>query len=98
MEKIKLNIQLAIAVIVFLVGTGLVIAVFILPPPGVIHDSVLIVFGEACTFSGSLIGIDYRYKFKAYVVDQRKPKRRKHPQHAEEPEIIEDNIEEYEDN
>jgi len=61
MEKVKLNIQLAIAVIVFLVGCGLVIAGFILPPPGVIHDSVLIVFGEACTFSGSLIGIDYRY-------------------------------------
>jgi hypothetical protein len=94
MEKVKLNIQLAIAVIVFLVGVGLVIAGFILPPPGVIHDSVLIVFGEACTFSGSLIGIDYRYKFKAYVVDQRKPRHRKHPA---EPEIIEDNIEEYED-
>ena len=94
MEKVKLNIQLAIAVIVFLVGVGLVIAGFILPPPGVIHDSVLIVFGEASTFSGSLIGIDYRYKFKAYVVDQRKPRHRKHPA---EPEIIEDNIEEYED-
>ena len=94
MEKVKLNIQLAIAVIVFLVGVGLVIAGFILPPPGVIHDSVLIVFGEACTFSGSLIGIDYRYKVKAYVVDQRKPRHRKHPA---EPEIIEDNIEEYEE-
>lgn len=98
MEKVKLNIQLAIAVIVFLVGVGLVIAGFILPPPGVIHDSVLIVFGEACTFSGSLIGIDYRYKFKAYVVDKRKPRHRKQPQREAEPEIIEDNIEEYEDN
>ena len=98
MEKVKLNIQLAIAVIVFLVGVGLVIAGFILPPPGVIHDSVLIVFGEACTFSGSLIGIDYRYKFKAYVVEQHKPRHRKRPLHAADPEIIEDNIEEYEDN
>lgn len=97
MEKIKLNIQLAIAVIVFLVGVGLVIAGFILPPPGVIHDSVLIVFGEACTFSGSLIGIDYRYKFKTYMVDQRKPRHRKHPQHAADPEFLEDDIE-YEDN
>lgn len=97
MEKIKLNIQLAIAVIVFLAGIGLVIAGFILPPPGVIHDSVLIVFGEACAFSGSLIGIDYRYKFKAYVVDQREPRHRKHPHPAAKPEIIEDNIEEYED-
>lgn len=97
MEKVKLNIQLAIAVIVFLVGVGLVIAGFILPPPGVIHDSVLIVFGEACTFSGSLIGIDYRYKFKAYVVEQHKPRHRKRPPHAADPDFIEDDIE-YEDN
>ena len=76
MEKVKLNIQLAIAVIVFLVGVGLVIAGFILPPPGVIHDS---------------------YKFKAYVVEQHKPRHRKRPPHAADPDFIEDDIE-YEDN
>lgn len=92
MEKIKLNIQLAIAIVVFLTGIGLLIAGFIIPPTGEIHNSVLVAFGEACTFSGSLIGIDYRYKFKAYV-EERKP----HPHHRpqeyteQEPEIYEDN-------
>lgn len=90
MEKVKLNIQLAIAVIVFLVGVGLLIAGFILPPPGEIHDSVLIAFGEACTFSGSLIGIDYRYKFKEYIHEGRK---RHHPHQQLNPEV-----EIYEDN
>ena len=89
MEKLKLNIQLAIAVIVFLTGIGLLIAGFILPPPGEIHDSVLVAFGEACTFSGSLIGIDYRYKFKVYMTEERKRPRPHHP-HQEE--------EDYEDN
>ena len=79
MEKIKLNIQLAIAVIVFLVGIGLLIAGFILPPPGEIHDSVLIAFGEACTFSGSLIGIDYKYRFKEYIHEERKRPRQHIP-------------------
>ena len=88
MEKIKLNIQLAIAVIVFLVGIGLLIAGFVLPPPGEIHDSVLIAFGEACTFSGSLIGIDYRYKFKEYLHEERKRSRTHTPS----------TLEEYEDN
>lgn len=84
MEKIKLNIQIAIAVIVFLVGAGLVIAGFVLPPPGEIHDSVLIAFGEACTFSGSLIGIDYRYKFKEYMHEERKRPRPHTPPIKEE--------------
>lgn len=88
MEKIKLNIQLAIAVIVFLAGIGLVIAGFIIPPTGEIHNSVLVVFGEACTFSGSLIGIDYRYKFKTYVEER---KSRHKPQKITEQEEYEDN-------
>lgn len=87
MEKIKLNIQLAIAVLVFLVGIGLLIAGFILPPPGEIHDSVLIAFGEACTFSGSLIGIDYRYKFKEYLREERK---RPRPDHTLNPKEYEE--------
>lgn len=71
MEKIRLNIQLAIAVVVFLTGIGLLIAGFILPPAGEIHNSVLVAFGEACTFCGAIIGVDYRYKFKAFIEERR---------------------------
>ena len=37
---------------------------FLCPPLGEIHHSVLIAFGEILTFSGSLIGIDYKYRYK----------------------------------
>jgi hypothetical protein len=37
---------------------------FACPPAGEIHHSVLIAFGEILTFSGSLIGIDYHYRYK----------------------------------
>ena len=33
-------------------------------PAGEIHETVLIAFGEAATFAGSIIGIDYHYKSK----------------------------------
>ena len=36
-----------------------------IPPKGVIDSSVLVAFGEVCTFAGALIGVDYHYKFKS---------------------------------
>lgn len=46
------------------VGCGLLIAGFIMHPPGEIHNSVLIAFGETLTFAGALFGIDYHYKYR----------------------------------
>ena len=37
---------------------------FVLPPLAEIHHSVLIAFGEILTFAGSLIGNDYKYRYK----------------------------------
>lgn len=54
--------QLLAAVAVTAIGCGLLIAGFIVEPPGEIHQSVLIGFGECLTFAGSLLGIDYRYR------------------------------------
>ena len=45
-------------------GGSLLVAGFVIPPMGEIHHSVLIAFGEILTFSGSLIGIDYKYRYK----------------------------------
>jgi hypothetical protein len=42
----------------------MLVAGFLCPPLGEIHHSVLIAFGEILTFSGSLIGIDYKYRYK----------------------------------
>ena len=45
--------------------TLLFIGIFI-QPKGEIHSSVLVAFGEACTFAGALIGVDYHYRFRDF--------------------------------
>lgn len=63
------NIQLWTAVGLVVVGLGLIVAAFCVPPTGEIHPSVLTAFGEILTFAGALMGIDYNYKFKRYNVE-----------------------------
>jgi len=61
----KTNIlQLVLATALCIFGCALLVAGAALPPVGVIDSSVLIAFGEILTFSGALIGIDYRYRYK----------------------------------
>ncbi len=55
-------IQLIIATVVVLCGVALLFVGIKYDPAGQIHDSVLVAFGEAATFAGSIIGIDYHYK------------------------------------
>ena len=62
MKKSVLQLSAAVAMCIF--GCALLTAAFALPPVGVIDSSVLIAFGEILTFSGSLIGIDYKYRYK----------------------------------
>ena len=58
------KIQLILSVGLCMFGGMLLIAGFITPPPGEIHPSVLTAFGEVLTFSGALIGMDYKYRSK----------------------------------
>lgn len=58
----KLTVELIIASVLCVIGVGLLIAGFIVPPLGIIDNSVLIAFGEICTFIGAIFGIDYHYK------------------------------------
>ena len=57
-------IQLLIAAIISLGGLVLLFCGEYIDPAGEIHETVLIAFGEAATFAGSIIGIDYHYKSK----------------------------------
>ena len=63
LRKHKPTIQLLAAIAIIALGCGLLITGFILPPPGEIHNSVLVAFGETSTFAGALFGIDYHYKY-----------------------------------
>ncbi len=63
--KHKHSVQLWSAVVVIGVGCALLIAGFIVPPPGEIHNSVLISFGEIMTFAGAVFGLKYHYSSKS---------------------------------
>lgn len=63
-KEMKLNIQLVVATLLVLVGCGLLTAGFVVAPLGIIHSSVLVAFGETCTFAGALFGVDYHYRVR----------------------------------
>lgn len=62
-RKHKPTIQLLAAVFLIVVGCGLLIAGFVVPPPGEIHNSVLVAFGEILTFAGAVFGMKYHYQY-----------------------------------
>ena len=55
--KSKDLIMMIAAIVAFLVGIGLTIAGFCVPPVGVISGSVLTALGELLTFFASVFGI-----------------------------------------
>ena len=63
-NKAKISWQLLSALLLIVVGCGLLIAGFIVAPLGIIDPSVLTAFGETSTFAGALFGIDYTYNYK----------------------------------
>lgn len=72
--RMKLKFQLVVSVFLVLIGSGLLIAGFCVPPVGVIDNSVLVAFGEILTFVGAIFGIDYTYKYKVFLRREDKDK------------------------
>lgn len=68
----RLNLRLIVAAVLTVVGSGLLIAGFIVPPLGLIDSSVLVAFGETSTFIAALLGIDYHYQYKMYIKEDGK--------------------------
>lgn len=62
LKETKLNVQLAVASFLVLVGVSLLMMSFWVEPVGIIDSSVLVAFGEILTFAGALFGVDYHYK------------------------------------
>ncbi|GHU58293.1 hypothetical protein FACS189411_13470 [Bacteroidia bacterium] len=56
------NVQLVVAVLLTASGIALLFCSFWIDPAGEIDSSVLVAFGESCTFAGGLFGIDYSYR------------------------------------
>ena len=66
-EKQKNTIQLWLGFTLAVFGMIGLSAGFLCPPLAYIDNSVLVAFGEVSTFSASLIGIDYTYKYKIFM-------------------------------
>lgn len=58
-EKLDIKTKFAIgtAVVAFVVGWGMTIAGFVIPPRGEVHDSVLWILGQALVYTASVLGI-----------------------------------------
>ncbi|MGM9831682.1 MAG: hypothetical protein ACI3Z5_06665 [Paludibacteraceae bacterium] len=56
------TLQLLLAIGMASFGAILILTAFFVPPMGVIDATVLTAFGEMLTFSGTVLGIDYKYK------------------------------------
>ena len=56
--------QIILAISMASFGAVLILTAFFVPPMGIIDASVLTAFGEMLTFSGTVLGIDYKYKNK----------------------------------
>ena len=54
---IKQKFAIVTAVVAFIVGWGLTIAGFIIPPQGEVADSVLWILGQALIYTASVLGI-----------------------------------------
>ena len=66
MER-RLTYQLVVASVLVVAGLTLLFLGFVFPPQGEIHDSVLIAYGEVSTFAGSLVGVDYHYRYRSWA-------------------------------
>ena len=76
-KKKKLTLQLLLGAFLVVVGVVLLFLGFYAPIVGEITNSVLVAYGEVSTFAGALIGVDYKYKFQVYKLDEEERKRHK---------------------
>lgn len=69
-QEKRLTVQFWAGLFIVAVGLLLLFLGFYAVPVGTISPSVLTAFGEIVTFSGALIGVDYRYRFKELQVEE----------------------------
>ena len=74
-EDKKRTVEFWFALLLVVAGLVLLFLGFYAVPIGEISASVLTAYGETATFAGSLLGIDYTYRFKRdklYMEEERK--------------------------
>lgn len=69
-STLKEKILYAISISALLVGFGITIAGFCVPPVGEIHSTVLIVLGQCFVYSGALLGYKLSVKNGVSLVNE----------------------------
>lgn len=60
------------AIAVLVIGCAMLYTALLIPPPGHIDHSVLVAFGEICTFAGTVLGIGNVRRNKEKIKDYEK--------------------------
>lgn len=63
-KETRQDLQIWSALAMLMFGCGLTVAGFVVPPLGVISDSVLLVLAQCFIYAGSALGIDYYINMK----------------------------------
>lgn len=88
--KVKLNIQLALGMLLVITGIILLFCGFYTDPVGDITNNVLIAYGEVSTFAGALIGVDYSYKYRTFRIEEEHKTKRLNKKEREDGGLQED--------
>lgn len=76
-EETKRSIEFWLAIFLIIAGVVLLFLGFYAVPIGEISASVLTAYGETATFAGSILGIDYNYRFKRDVLEMEDKRERR---------------------
>lgn len=63
-KETRQDLQIWSALAMLMFGCALTVAGFVVPPLGVISDSVLLVLAQCFIYAGSALGIDYYINMK----------------------------------
>lgn len=83
---VKNKVAIITAVVAFLVGWGLTIAGFIVPPIGEIADSILWILGQALIYTASVLGIGMYFGNETKRLKGEIKNYMRHPEEIEETE------------
>lgn len=81
---IKNKIAIITAIVAFIIGWGLTIAGFWVPPLGEVEDSILWILGQALIYSASVLGIGMYVGGEVKKLKQEVKSAIRHPEKIEE--------------
>lgn len=64
--NIKEKLAICSAIAAFIIGWGLSIAGFIVPPLGEVHESILFILGQSLVYAASVFGIAAYFKAESH--------------------------------